>query len=108
VRPAGYLAKRVCTKLDWLQASQVNDIYSVSGCLSTNFGSYIGEWRHNGFWLLDSPEVIQSIAQEKSIDLEGTTLFYYEVYEEEFDGENWRPYEPESCTTGPSQSAFHA
>ena len=96
VRPAGYLAKRVCKKPDWLKAPEVNDIYSVSGCVSTNFGSYIDEWKHNGFWLLDSPGVIQSIAQEKSIDLEGTTLFYYEVYEKEFDGENWRPYEPES------------
>ena len=48
-------------------------------------------------WLLvfDSPEVIQAIAREHSIQLEGTTLFYYEAYEKEFDGECWRSFAPE-------------
>jgi hypothetical protein len=94
--PAGYLAKRVCMKPDWLQAHQVTDIYSVSGCVSQMFDDYIDYWKHNGFWLFDSSEVIQNIAEENSIDLAGTTLFYYEAYEKEFDGENWHPYGPDS------------
>jgi len=94
--PAGYLAKRVCMKPDWLQANQVSDIYSVSDCMSKDFADYVDYWKHNGFWLFNSPEVIQDIAHENSIDLSGTTLFYYEVYEKEFDGETWHPYEPDS------------
>jgi hypothetical protein len=94
--PAGYLAKRVCRKPDWLRAQQVADIYSVSGCISEVFADYVDFWKHNGFWLFDAPEIIQNIAQENSIDLGGTSLFYYEVYEKEFDGTAWHPYGPDS------------
>ena len=94
--PAGYLAKRVYIKPDWLNAPHVTDIYSVSGCVSEMFADYVGYWKHNGFWLFDSAEVIEKLAQENSIDLTGTTLFYYEVYEKEFDGDVWNPYEPDS------------
>ena len=93
--PAGYLAKRVLTKPDWLQAQQVIDIYSVSGCVSADFDDYVEYWKHNGFWLFDSPEIIEEISRENSIDLAGTSLFYYEVYEKEFDGDTWRSYEPD-------------
>ncbi len=53
-------------------------------------------WRHNGYWLFDSPEIIQSAARDNSVQLEGTSLFYYEAYEMEFDGESWHPYVPDS------------
>ena len=83
--PAGYMAKRVINKSDWLKASGVEDIYSMSGCVSNYFVDYIKLWKHNGYWLFDSPNAIELIAQEQSIDLAGTTMFYYEVYEKEFD-----------------------
>ena len=51
------------------------------------FDDYVDYWKHNGFWLFDSPEIIHNLAQENSINLAGTMLFYYEVYEKEFDGE---------------------
>jgi hypothetical protein len=43
----------------------------------------------------DRGDVIAMLAKEKSIDLAGTTLFYYEVYEKEFDGETWHLYQPD-------------
>jgi hypothetical protein len=94
--PAGYMAKRVASRPDWLGAPQVVDIYSVSGCVSKNFADYTAYWKHNGFWLFDAPEVIQQLARENEIDLEGTSLFYYEVFEHEFDEEVelWREVEP--------------
>jgi hypothetical protein len=46
--PAGYMAKRVCMKPDYLKAGQVADIYSVSGCVSSDFADYIDHWKHNG------------------------------------------------------------
>jgi hypothetical protein len=94
--PAGYLAKRVCMKPYWLRAPRVVDIYSVSGCVSDAFADYVDYWKHNGFWLFDSPEIIRNLAQENSINLAWTTLFYYEVYEKEFDGETWHPCGPDS------------
>jgi hypothetical protein len=93
--PAGYMAKRVLKKPDWLRAAQVADIYSISGCMSATFADYIDYWKHNGFWFFDSPALIRSIAHAESVDLGATSLFYYEAYEKEFDGEYWHAYAPD-------------
>jgi hypothetical protein len=93
--PAGYMAKRVYTRPDYLKSPQITDIYSLSACVSEDFADYIHHWKHNGYWLFDSPEIIRAVASEESIALEGTTLFYYEASEKEFDGERWRPYSTE-------------
>jgi hypothetical protein len=82
----------VSKRPDWVKAALVADIYSVSGYVSTDFADYIPYWKHNGFWVFDSPEIIRAAAREHSIELEGTSLFYYEVYEEEFDGTRWVPF----------------
>jgi len=96
--PVGYMAKQVKPRPEWLKAEQVLDIYSVSNCLSKNFADYIKYWKHNGYWFYDSPGIIQQLAQEYSIDLDETTLFYYEVYEREFieDQNQWVSFEPEA------------
>ena len=94
--PAGYMAKRVSKRPEWLQAAQVTDLYSVAGCISEDFADYIKFWKHNGYWLFDSPEIIRCAASENSVQIEGTSLFYYEAHEKEFDGEGWHPYEIET------------
>jgi hypothetical protein len=96
--PVGYMAKRVSPRPEWLAAERVTDIYSVSGCISKNFANYVPYWKHNGYWLFDTPEIIEELAREHAIDLQGTSLFYYEVYEHEFDEEVelWRDFEPEA------------
>jgi hypothetical protein len=94
--PLGYMAKRICSKPEFLNAPAVVDIYSVSSCVNDDFADYIRFWRHNGFWLFDSPEIILAIAQENSIDVQGMSLFYYEAHEMEFDGRSWRHFGPES------------
>ena|SRR5207248_2705183 len=94
VIPAGYMAKRV-SKPDGLGLDGITDVYSVSSHVNDNFADYIEYWKHNAYWLFDSPEVIRSIAEQNSIEMKGTSLFYYEVYENEFDGEKWLAFEPE-------------
>ena len=91
--PAGYMAKTVMAKPDWLQAPQVTDIYAVSGCMSKNFADYINYWQHNGWWLFDAPKLIQGLMAEHQITAAALTYFYYEVYEQEYDQETrqWRP-----------------
>jgi hypothetical protein len=96
MRPIGYLYKRVAPRPDWFKAPGVDDIYSLSGCISRDFADYIHYWKHNGFWLFDSPSIIRSLAVEHAISLEGATLFYYEAYELEYDETEWRPFEPEA------------
>jgi GH35 family endo-1,4-beta-xylanase len=82
--PVGYMAKTVIKKPEWLKADVVQDVYSVTNCLSKNFADYIKYWKHNGYWFFDSRDIIDNLAKENSLDLQGTTLFYYEVYELEF------------------------
>ncbi|MBE7555554.1 MAG: hypothetical protein HS126_31275 [Anaerolineales bacterium] len=95
--PVGYRAKRVSLRPDQLQAEAVVDINSVSNCISKNFANYIPYWQHNGYWLFDSPEIIRRLANEHAIELAGTRLFYYEVYELQFDEDigDWIGFEPE-------------
>jgi hypothetical protein len=93
--PVGYMAKRLYKRPEWLKAPHVDEIYSVSGCISEDFADYIPYWKHNGYWFFDSPEIIKSLAKENTIQFEGTSLFYYEVFEMEFDGERWSGWLPE-------------
>ena len=88
----GYLAKRISKRAEWLKASQVVDIYSVAACVNDDFADYVAFWKHNGWWFFDSPEAIQQVAQQHSIDLEATQLFYYEVHEFEFHQGEWRSF----------------
>ena len=95
--PAGYMAKKVEIRPEWLKAYAVRNVYSVSGCTSEYFCDYIHHWKHNGFWLFDSPAAIKSVAAAESISLADHDIFYYEVYERQFDDETkvWEPFEPE-------------
>ncbi len=96
--PAGYMAKRVAIRPSWIQAPEVDDVFSLSNCVSRNFADYINYWKHNGYWLFDSIQVIQQLAAEHSISLEGCTFFYYEVFDWEYDDRNntWQSFSPES------------
>ncbi len=99
--PVGYMAKRVSGRPDWLHSERVVDVYSVSNCTSKDFADYINYWKHNGYWFFDSPEIIRQLARENSIDLHGTSLFYYEVHELQFNEvqSEWTNFKPESSFT---------
>jgi hypothetical protein len=95
------MARAVMSRPDWLGAAGVDDILSVSGCMSAYFADYIPFWRHNGYWLFDSPDVIREVARENNIDMAGMRIFYYEVHPEEFDdtAKSWRIFKPEDFET---------
>lgn len=90
----GYMAKRIPQRPEWLKVSSVIDVYSVSSCVNDDFADYGDYWKHNGWWFFDSPEVIQTLSRDHSIELQGTHLFYYEAFELQFDEEEWRPFSP--------------
>ena len=92
--PVGYMAKHVVARPDSLRAERVSTIYSV-GCVSPDFAEYIQFWRHNGYWLFDSPQVILELARQNNIDLTGTSLFFYEVFEQQYKGGQWTSFEAE-------------
>ena len=88
--------KIVVARPDWLKAPGVADIYSVSACVSDYFDDFIKYWKHNGYWIFDTPRIIEDLAKDANIDLSGMTLFYYEAHEQEFDEKpgNGRPSPP--------------
>ncbi len=95
--PIGYMAKNVRIKPDWLQNDNVKNICSLSNCISTDFVEYINHWKHNGYWLFNSPDIIQKLAKDTQTDISGTKTFYYEVYEKQYNNENknWESFSPE-------------
>jgi hypothetical protein len=95
--PVGYMYKLVVSKPDWLKTDQVKEIYSVSGCVSKDFDGWINYWKHNGYWFFDSPKIIKEIAKENDIDLSGMKLFFYRVYENQWNDEagEWEDFKPE-------------
>jgi hypothetical protein len=95
--PAGYMAKRVKKRPESVKAPGVEDVFSLSGCISPDFADYINFWKHNGYWLFDSPEVIRGLAKRHAVNLGDARFFYYEVHDKEFheSGREWRPFRPE-------------
>ena len=92
--PVGYMAKLICNKPEFLNAPNVVDIYSVGSSVNDDFADYINFWKHNGYWFFNTPQIIQTLAKENSISLEGAKLFFDEAHELEFDGQGWRPHSP--------------
>lgn len=93
------MRKRVATgNLDFYGPA-VKEIYSVSGCISEDFADYVEFCRYNGYWFFDAPRIIEELAEEHHIDLFAMTLFYYDVYEEEFDehSRRWTPLVPDEA-----------
>lgn len=85
MKPAGYMLKKVVPRPDWIAADSVVDIFSVSNCVSDDFADYIKFWKHNGYWLFNSGEVLGEVARSEGIDVSSCTLFYYEVFEQQYD-----------------------
>ncbi len=99
--PVGYMYKNVVPKPDWIKVENVHDIYSVSGCTSSQFSDFINYWKHNGYWFFNSSSIMRKIAEENNLDISNTTLFYYEVYKFEFDEitKEWLLFRPDDFDT---------
>lgn len=97
--PVGYMLKIISPKTDWLKVANVIDIYSVSSCISPDFADYINFWKHNGWWMFDDQKIILEICKNEKIKISNSKMFYYEVYEYEYDCSTklWQKLKPESA-----------
>jgi hypothetical protein len=95
--PIGYMYKSVAERPDWLKAASIEDVYSVSNCVSPDFMEWINAWKHNGYWFFDDPQIIEELARTEGISLDGLTLFFYRMHEQEWDPDDdeWRKITPE-------------
>lgn len=99
--PAGYMLKTVAKPEGWISDAKVTDLYSLSECVTTPFVDACETWRHNGFWLYDDVDVIREIVAKRGLATDDFVLFYYELYEHEFDSDDkqWTPVAPDDAWT---------
>lgn len=72
----GYFPKQIELRPEWLKASGVMDICSVSECVSQGPQDWIQLWRHNEWWLYSTiPDAISVIPQQEA---DRFTLFAYQ------------------------------
>lgn len=95
--PVGYMLKRVRNSPAWLGVSHVDQVYSVSSCISENFRQeWMDDWKHNGYWFFNDPETLEQLLVKHGISKSGLTLFFYYLHEEQWLSENrrWVPISP--------------
>jgi hypothetical protein len=97
--PVGYMGKRIVQRTDWLKVPSVKEIFSVSHCVSDNFMDYIDCWKHNGYWFFNAPDDIMEVAKQNNVNLTGVRLFYYEVYNFQWNDTrcSWEKFSPETA-----------
>ena len=105
--PARYMLKTILPNPSWINDLGVIDIFAVSPCMSKHFADYIQYWRHNGYWLFNKPSDMDEIVSREGKNRADLKLFYYEVYERQFNEHNmrWSGFEPESFVTNVEKPA---
>lgn len=92
------MAKKIVDRPSWMKCEKVQQIWSVSGCVSPNFTNYINYWKHNGYWLFDNPKTILEIMKLEGLNFNEFQLFFYEVFEKQYCyfEKAWETFEPEA------------
>jgi hypothetical protein len=85
----GYFPKRTTKRPDWLAAAGVDEIASVSSCISAGPDDWIQLWLHNRWGFYDSPEIaLKAVPTALRSEFD---LFAYELYPAVFDTGDERP-----------------
>jgi len=87
----GYFPKTTKTSSDWLKAPVVEEICSVSECISPGPREWILKWRHNDLGFFDTEAVALLVAGD---DRAMFDLYAYRVYPLELDNGVARPWRP--------------
>src|SRR4051812_48385739 len=74
----GYFAKRTMIRPDWLNTAAVDEVCSVSTCVSKAADGWIDRWQHNDMWVCDTPELATGVVpqeERKEFDLYAYQMF---------------------------------
>lgn len=87
----GYFPKKIALRPDWIKNSVVEDIYSVSECISKGPDNWIDMWKHNiTWWLFDTPEAGVEVLGANYADF---IMLAYKLFPVQFDGGKLRSLE---------------
>jgi hypothetical protein len=87
----GYMAKKIEKRPDWLKAAGVEEICSVSNCISGGLTDHAFEqWRHNGLCVYDSEPIVHELLGEEA-DPRAFSIFAYKLLPVAFAKEGERP-----------------
>ena len=78
----GYFPKRTAKTPTWLKNPIVEEICSVSCCISEDPDNWIEKWRHNEMGMYESPEAAWSVVPD--LDREKFELYAYRMLPIEF------------------------
>jgi len=93
--PAGYTVKFVHEKDDWLKASNIKNIYSVSECISKCPINHYDHWKFNSLVFYDNEKILEELLVKDVINKSELTWFYYEIFEKEILNGIWKEFEVE-------------
>ena len=100
----GYFPKRTAKRPDWLKSPGVEEVCSVSTCVSDDPDGWIELWRHNAMSLFDTPELAWSavpLPTRHEFD-----LYAYQLFPLEFDEGQPRLFTIPSLHVQPLPSSF--
>jgi hypothetical protein len=66
----GYFPKRTIRRPDWLTAAVVEEVCSVSTCMSPGPENWVDVWRHNELGWYDSAELAWAVVPEDAVGFE--------------------------------------
>jgi hypothetical protein len=106
LRLAGYFPKHVVTAPVGLACPMVDDICSVSGCISSRPEDWVGHWMHNELGFFNTVEQARRVVPE---DGPPTTIFAYRMLLTRFRGGSWEPWAlPADVAPEPLAPAFRS
>ena len=100
----GYFPKRTMKRPDWLKASGVEEVCSVSTCVSNAPDGWIDQWRHNEMWAFDTPELALSVVPEAARG--EFELYAYQMFPVQFDEGQQHPFEIPPLRVAPLLPSF--
>lgn len=75
---------------DWLKAGGVEEICSVSTCISEAPKGWIEQWRHNQMWVYDTPELARSVVTDAA--RANFHVYGYRLFPVQFDEGRQKPF----------------
>ena len=79
----GYFPKKIVKRDEWLKAPHVEEIWSVSECMSKGPADWIKKWVHNDFGLFDTVALAESVIPSE--ERAETRILAYRVWDRMFD-----------------------